>query len=172
MQLEHGTLHNAPELLITGRVGVVEAGGVGIFTRIENTQLIDFSRRQKRGILGNCAELERIWNAEFLPAKRNFRSTASLLFPSRRQTDPTGGAPASARLRIQRIGRGKLVLVGWFLRTLGGTCASELKKERRAFPPLYSTLASSACSHNPYSSGALTRSPSAVVAIPGSVTTW
>jgi hypothetical protein len=44
---------------------MVEAGGVGIFTRIENTQVIDFSTRQKRSIRQNCAQLERIWNARF-----------------------------------------------------------------------------------------------------------
>ena len=46
------------------------------------------------------------------------------------------------------------------------------RNERGTCPPLYSTVASSTGSHNPYSSGALTRSPSAVVATPGSVTTW
>jgi hypothetical protein len=44
---------------------MVEAGGVGIFMRIENTQLIDFSRRQKRRKRENCGQLERIWNAGF-----------------------------------------------------------------------------------------------------------
>ena len=46
---------------------MVEAGGVGIFKRIENTQLTEKSRRQKRSILGNCAQLERIWNAGISP---------------------------------------------------------------------------------------------------------
>jgi hypothetical protein len=32
----------------------VEAGGVGIFRAIENTELIDFARRSKRLILENC----------------------------------------------------------------------------------------------------------------------
>jgi hypothetical protein len=41
----------------------MEAGGVGIFIGVENTQLIDFSGRQKRTIPRNCAQLERIWNA-------------------------------------------------------------------------------------------------------------
>jgi hypothetical protein len=41
---------------------MVEAGGVGIFMGIENTQLIDFSTRQKRRKRQNCAQLERIWN--------------------------------------------------------------------------------------------------------------
>ncbi len=35
-------------------VRMVEAGGVGIFRGIENTQLIDFSRRQKRRKRENC----------------------------------------------------------------------------------------------------------------------
>jgi hypothetical protein len=41
---------------------MVEAGGVGIFMGIENTQLIDFSTRQKRRKRQNYAQLERIWN--------------------------------------------------------------------------------------------------------------
>jgi hypothetical protein len=50
----------------------VEAGGVGIFRGIENTQLIDFSRRQKRSTRQNCGKLDRIWNAGFFPfVKRN-----------------------------------------------------------------------------------------------------
>jgi len=40
-------------------------GGVGISRGIENTQLIDFSRRQKRRTRQNCAQPERIWNAAF-----------------------------------------------------------------------------------------------------------
>jgi hypothetical protein len=44
---------------------MVEAGGVGIFMRIENTQVIDFSTSQKRRIRQNCAQLERTWNARF-----------------------------------------------------------------------------------------------------------
>ena len=31
---------------------------------IENTQVIDLSRRQKRRKRRNCGQLERIWNAE------------------------------------------------------------------------------------------------------------
>jgi len=33
----------------------MEAGGVGIFTAVENTQLIENSTRQKRSIRENCA---------------------------------------------------------------------------------------------------------------------
>jgi hypothetical protein len=44
---------------------MVEAGGGGIFTGIENTRLIDFSIRQKRRTRQNCVELERNWNAGF-----------------------------------------------------------------------------------------------------------
>jgi len=46
--------------------GMVEAGGVGISRLIEKTQLIHFSKRQKRKKRGNCAQLERIWNTAFL----------------------------------------------------------------------------------------------------------
>src|SRR5690348_5098335 len=42
---------------------MVEAGGVGIFMGIENTQVIDFSRRQKHRKRQNCGQRERIWNA-------------------------------------------------------------------------------------------------------------
>jgi hypothetical protein len=45
--------------------GLVEAGGVGIIMGIENTQLIDFSRRKKRRKRQNCGQLERNWNAGF-----------------------------------------------------------------------------------------------------------
>jgi|ERR1700674_5676321 len=38
---------------------MVPAVGIGIFRRIENTQVIDFSRRQKRRTRQNCAYLER-----------------------------------------------------------------------------------------------------------------
>jgi hypothetical protein len=41
---------------------MVEAGGVGIFMGVENTQLIDFSRRTKRQKLEKRGQLERIWN--------------------------------------------------------------------------------------------------------------
>jgi hypothetical protein len=44
---------------------MVPAGGIEIFRRIENTQLIDFSRRQKHRTRQNCACLERISNAGF-----------------------------------------------------------------------------------------------------------
>jgi hypothetical protein len=50
---------------------MVEAGGVGIFTAIENTQVIDFSTRQKRRKLSNCAQLERIWSADFQPVDQS-----------------------------------------------------------------------------------------------------
>jgi len=43
---------------------MVEAGGVGIFTGVENAELIAKSRRTKIRKLGNCAPLERIWNTE------------------------------------------------------------------------------------------------------------
>jgi len=42
-------------------------GEGGIFTVVENRQLIDFSRRTKRSKIRNCVELERIWNTAFLP---------------------------------------------------------------------------------------------------------
>ena len=42
---------------------MVEAGGVGIFRRIENTRVIDSARRTKLKKRRNCAQLERIWNA-------------------------------------------------------------------------------------------------------------
>src|SRR5882762_226766 len=44
---------------------MVEARGVGIFSRIENTKVIDFPRRQKRRTRQNCPKLERIWNTGF-----------------------------------------------------------------------------------------------------------
>ena len=44
---------------------MAEAGGVGIFRVVENTNLIDFSRRQKRRTRQYCGQLERIWNAGF-----------------------------------------------------------------------------------------------------------
>ena len=50
---------------------MVEAGGVGILMGVENTQVIDFARRQKRRKLSNRVELERIWNAGFPPAGRS-----------------------------------------------------------------------------------------------------
>jgi hypothetical protein len=37
---------------------MVEAGGVGINTAVENTDVIDFSRLQKRRTRQNCAQLE------------------------------------------------------------------------------------------------------------------
>jgi hypothetical protein len=43
-------------------------GGVGIFMHIENAQLIENSKRTKITELGNCAQLERIWNTKFLGA--------------------------------------------------------------------------------------------------------
>jgi len=48
---------------------MVEAGGVGIFRAIEDTELIEKSTRSKRSRIGNCAQLERIWNAEFWPVQ-------------------------------------------------------------------------------------------------------
>jgi hypothetical protein len=59
---------------------MVEAGGVGIFSVIENTQVIDFATRQKPRILRNCAQLERIWNAGFSslhPSRKVFQSELS-----------------------------------------------------------------------------------------------
>lgn len=53
---------------------MVEAGGVGIFRVVENTQLIDFSIRSKRLKLRNCAQLKRIWNAGFRCNTRIFNS--------------------------------------------------------------------------------------------------
>ena len=44
--------------------GMVPAVGIGIFRVVENTELIDFSRRRKRSGIRNCARLERIWNAD------------------------------------------------------------------------------------------------------------
>jgi hypothetical protein len=51
---------------------MVEAGGVGIFARIENTQVIEKSRRTKIRKLRNCAQLERIWNAAISLVHQNF----------------------------------------------------------------------------------------------------
>jgi hypothetical protein len=39
--------------------------GVGTFTGVENTQVIDFARRSKLTKLTKCAQLERIWNTAF-----------------------------------------------------------------------------------------------------------
>jgi len=50
---------------------MVEAGGVGIFRAIEDTELIEKSTRSKRSRIGNCAQLERIWNAEFWPVRHS-----------------------------------------------------------------------------------------------------
>jgi hypothetical protein len=44
---------------------MVEAGGVGIFTRIENTQVIENPALTKRRNLPIRAELERNWNTHF-----------------------------------------------------------------------------------------------------------
>lgn len=38
------------------------AVGIGIFTRIENTEVIENSTLQKPRMLQDCAQLERIWN--------------------------------------------------------------------------------------------------------------
>jgi len=46
-------------------IKMVEAGGVGTFTLVENTQLIEKSTRSKRSGLRKRAQLERIWNVEF-----------------------------------------------------------------------------------------------------------
>jgi len=42
----------------------MEAGESEIFSAIENTELIDFSRRSKTQKRQNCPQLERIWNRE------------------------------------------------------------------------------------------------------------
>ncbi len=44
---------------------MVEAGGVGIFKGIDNTQLIEIAKRPKRWNPQNSPQLERNWNAEF-----------------------------------------------------------------------------------------------------------
>jgi hypothetical protein len=44
---------------------MVEAGGVGIFRLVENTQVIEKSTRLRIEKRRNCAQLERIWNAGF-----------------------------------------------------------------------------------------------------------
>ncbi len=46
---------------------MVEAGGVGIFAGIDNTQLIQITKRLKRSKPQNRLQLERIWNAGFSP---------------------------------------------------------------------------------------------------------
>src|SRR5262249_20956647 len=38
-------------------------GGGGIFRGIENTEIIEKSTRTELSRIGNCAQLERIWNA-------------------------------------------------------------------------------------------------------------
>ncbi len=48
------TENGAPVIHLKSRTKMVEAGGVGIFMDTENTQLIDFSRRQKRRTRQNC----------------------------------------------------------------------------------------------------------------------
>jgi hypothetical protein len=55
---------------------MVEAGGVGTFKLIENTQVIDFSRRTKRCRIRNCAQLERIWNTDSRSLLANFSNGA------------------------------------------------------------------------------------------------
>lgn len=45
---------------------MVEAGGVGTFRPIENTQVIENARRSKLEKRTKCGQLERIWNAGFL----------------------------------------------------------------------------------------------------------
>ena len=59
---------------------MVEAGGVGIFRAIENTELIEKSTRTKRCRIGNWAKLERIWNTGFFVVTPEF----SILFCDRR----------------------------------------------------------------------------------------
>lgn len=49
----------------------MEAGGVGLFKSIDNTQLIDLAKRQKRWKPQNSPQLERIWNARYSVTKRN-----------------------------------------------------------------------------------------------------
>jgi hypothetical protein len=44
---------------------MVEAGGVGIFTGIDNTQLIQIAKRSKRWKPQNHPQLGRNWNAGF-----------------------------------------------------------------------------------------------------------
>jgi hypothetical protein len=44
---------------------MVPAEEIGISRLVENTELIDFSRRTKRPGIRNCGELERIWNVDF-----------------------------------------------------------------------------------------------------------
>jgi hypothetical protein len=51
---------------------MVPAGGIGISRPVENTELIDFPTRQKRMILQNCVQLERIWNATFFVQSSRF----------------------------------------------------------------------------------------------------
>ena len=55
---------------------MVEAGGVGIFQGIENTEVIEKSRRTKRSRIRKRAKLERIWNAGFFAVGPEF----SILF--------------------------------------------------------------------------------------------
>ena len=76
---------------------MVEAGGVGIFRAVENTQLIDSSRRQKRRILQNCAQLERIWNAVFWFAHQDFFGSPGAGAAPR--CGVLEGAPTSGRTR-------------------------------------------------------------------------
>ena len=54
---------------------LVEAGGVRIFSRTENTQVIEDSKSTKRSRIRNCAKLERIWNAD--PTTPEAKLTAS-----------------------------------------------------------------------------------------------
>ncbi len=44
----------------------VEAGGVGISTGVENTEVIENTKREKREKRSNRVLLERIWNADYL----------------------------------------------------------------------------------------------------------
>jgi hypothetical protein len=45
-------------------VTMVEAGGVGICSHVANREVIENATRSKRTGRTNCAQLERIWNAE------------------------------------------------------------------------------------------------------------
>ena len=47
------------------RSEILEAGGVGTFKPIENTQLIEIAKRPKRWKPQNSRQLERNWNAGF-----------------------------------------------------------------------------------------------------------
>lgn len=74
---------------------MVEAGGAGIFTRIENTQLIEKSRRRKIRKLRNCAHLERIWNAAFSFAHQHFDSLRAVFLDSQYASEAATTLPRS-----------------------------------------------------------------------------